>query len=188
MSNVELNSPAYLTAEMAEAAVEAVVEAILNPQADSKLAVAATFLRPKRNQCHVVVVVPGTSGPLEPDGSPDWMEQRQVKPLVLFEKSFYGGRDELDATFGTFARLKAHQLWYNRNDDRTGILPHLLFQGDTVYWGGVKRFGIVVTCSGIQPYIDKMISGMVADMLVTMAYEAWMSSPEVSEHRHFIGG
>lgn len=188
MSNIELSAPAYLTTAMAEAAVEAVVEAILNPAADSKLSVAARFLRPKRNQCHVVVVVPGTSGPIEPDSSPDWMEQRQVKPLVLFEKSFYGGREELDATFGTFARLKAHQLWYDRNDDRTGILPHLLFQGDTVYWGGVKRYGIVVACSGIQPYIDKLIAGMVADMLVTMAYEAWMTSPEVSEHRHFIGG
>lgn len=188
MSEVNLSSPAYLNAKMAEAAVEAVVEAILNPPVGSKLGEASNFLRPKRKQCHVVVVVPGTSGTIEPDSCPDWMEQRQVKPLVLFEKSFFGGRDELDATFGSFARLKAHQLWYDRNDDRTGILPHLLFQGDTVYWGGVKRLGIVVTCSGIQPYIDKMISGMVADMLVAMAYEAWMTSPEVSEHRHFIGG
>lgn len=188
MSENNLSSPAYLTVEMAEAAVEAVVEAILQPAQDSKLAHAASFLRPKRNQCHVVVVVPGTSGVIEPDICPNWMEQLQVKPLVLFEKSFFGERDELDANFGAFARLKAHQLWYDRNDDRTGILPHLLYQGDTIYWGGVKRLGIVVTCSGIQPYIDKMISGMVADMLVTMAYEAWMTSPEVSEHRHFIGG
>lgn len=188
MSNEALISPTYLTAEMAEAAVEAVVEAILNPAADSKLAAAAKLLRPKRNQCHVVVVVPGTSGSLDHDGSGDWMEQRQVKPLVLFEKSFFGGREKLDATFGPFARMKAHQLWYDRNDDRTGILPHLLFEGDTVYWGGVKRYGIVVACSGIQPYIDKLISGMVADMLVTMAHEAWMTSPEVSEARHFVGG
>jgi len=188
MSHVELSAPAYLTVEMAEAAVEAVVEAILDAPTDSKLAIAAKFLRPKRNQCHVVVVVPGASGEIEPVSSSTWMEQRQIKPLVLFEKSFYGGREKLDATFETFARLKAHQLWYDRNDDRTGILPHMLFQGDTVYWGGVKRFGIVVACSGIQPYIDKMISGMVADMLITMAYEAWMTSPEVSEPRHFVGG
>jgi hypothetical protein len=116
------------------------------------------------------------------------MEQRRVKPLVIFEKSFYGGRDELDATFGTFARLKAHQLWYDRNDDRTGILPHLLFQGDTVYWGGVKRLGIVVTCSGLQQYLDKMISGMIADMLVAMAQEAWTTSAEALEGKHFVGG
>ena len=188
MPQSELSSPTYLTAEMAEAAVEAVVEAILDPAAGSKLAFASKFLRPKRNQCHVVVVVPGTSGPIEPDSSSDWMEQRQIKPLVLFEKSFYGGREQLDATFGTFARLKAHQLWYNRNDDRTGILPHLLFQGDTVYWGGVKRYGLVVACSGIQPYIDKLISGMVADVLVTMAYEAWMTSDEAAQGKHFVGG
>lgn len=188
MPQPELTSPAYLTAEMAQAAVEAVVEAILNPPPGGKLAAASTFLRPKRNQCHVVVVVPGTVGSIEPDSSSDWMEQRQVKPHVLFEKSFYGGRSELDATFGTFARLKAHQLWYDRNDDRTGILPHLLFEGDTVYWGGVKRLGIVVACSGIQPYIDKLISGMVADVLVAMAYETWMTSADATQGKHFVGG
>ena len=52
----------------------------------------------------------------------------------------------------------------------------------------MKRLGIVVTCSGLQPYIDKMIAGMVADMLITMAHEAWMTSPEFLEHKHFIGG
>ncbi len=188
MSQVEPTSPAYLNAKMAEAAVEAVVEAILNPPANSKLADAGKFLRPKRKQCHVVVVVPGTTGSIEPDTCPQWMEQLQVRPLVLFQKSFYGGREELDAPFGKIARLKAHQLWHDRNDDRTGTLPHLLFKGDTVYWGGVKRLGIVVTCSGLQPYIDKMIAGMVADMLITMAHEAWMTSPEFLEHKHFIGG
>lgn len=186
MSHVELASPAYLTAEMAEAAVEAVVEAILNPPADSKLADAWNFVRPKRKQCHVVVVVPGTTGSIDPE-NPQWMEQLQVRPLVLFQKSFYGGREELDGAFGKFARLKAHQLWHDRNDDRTGTLPHLLFKGDTVYWGGVKRLGIVVACSGLQPYIDKMISGMIADMLVTMAHEAWMTSPEFVERKHCVG-
>jgi hypothetical protein len=33
-----------------------------------------------------------------------------------------------------------------------------------------------------------MISGMVADMLVTMAHEAWMTCPETTEHKHFVGG
>lgn len=188
MSNTELMSPTYLTRDMAQAAVEAVVEAILDPVTDSRLANAASFVRPKRNQCHIVVVVPGASGSIDHDGGANWMEQRQTKPLVLFDKSFFGGRDTLDATFGPFARMKAHQLWYDRNDDRTGVLPHMLFDGDTVYWGGVKRYGIVVTCSGLQPYIDKMISGMVADMLITMAHEAWMTSPETAQHKHFVGG
>lgn len=187
MSQLELTPPTFLTHEMAEAAVEAVVEAVLNPAAGSKLAGAGAFLRPKRQQCHVVVVVPGVTDTITPDDSRNWMEQHQVKPLVLFQKSFYGGRNELDAAFGSFARMKANQLWYDRNDDRTGILPHLLFKGDTIYWGGVKRLGIVVACSGIQPYIDKLISGMVADMLITMAYEAWMTSPEVIENKHFVG-
>lgn len=187
MSQLELTPPAYLTREMAEAAVEAIVEAVLDPPAGSRLSGAGAFLRPKRKQCHVVVVVPGATDATTADDNPDWMEQIQVKPLVLFQKSFFGGRDELDAAFGSFARLKARQLWYDRNDDRTGILPHLLFKGDTIYWGGVKRYGLVVTCSGVQPYIDKLISGMVADMLITMAYEAWMTSPEVAGNRHFVG-
>ncbi len=78
MSNTELMSPAYLTRDMAEAAVEAVVEAILDPAADSKLANAANFVRPKRNQCHVVVVVPAHQGlSTMMGGLTGWRNERQ---------------------------------------------------------------------------------------------------------------
>jgi len=67
----------------------------------------------------------------------------------------------------------ALQLWHGRNDDRTDRIPHLLFPGDTPCWGGVKRHGIVVTCSGFQPHFGKMFSGMVADMCIGLSYNAW---------------
>ena len=65
-------------------------------------------------------------------------------------------------------------------------MPHLLFLGDTPYWGGVKREGIVVACSGVQPHFDRMIAGMVADGLIAMAYELWMTSEDKQEGASFL--
>src|SRR3989338_7336273 len=73
-------------------------------------------------------------------------------------------------------KRKELQLWHDRNDDRSEIIPHLLFPGDAPFWGGAKRRGIVVACSGIQPWLDKLVSGMVADLIVAIAYNAWMQN------------
>jgi hypothetical protein len=80
--------------------------------------------------------------------------------------------------YDSIAKCKALQLWQGRNDDRTDIAPHLMFAGDAPYYGGVKRHGIVVTCSGVQPWFDKMISAMICEMLVGLAYNAWMVSDD----------
>ena len=65
-------------------------------------------------------------------------------------------------------------------------MPHLLFTGETPYWGGVKRRGIVVTCSGVQPWFDKMVSGMIADAMVALAYDAWMNSQIINGQVDFL--
>ena len=41
------------------------------------------------------------------------------------------------------------------------LAPHMLVTGDTVYYGSVISNGIVVACSGVQPYFDEMISAWV---------------------------
>ncbi|PIQ68706.1 MAG: hypothetical protein COV91_02745 [Candidatus Taylorbacteria bacterium CG11_big_fil_rev_8_21_14_0_20_46_11] len=92
----------------------------------------------------------------------------------------------MDWRIRPYCEGKAIQLWHDRNDDRTNIMPHLLFSGDTVYWGGVKRHGIVVACSGVQPWFDKMFSGMIADMLVGIAYNAWMLSEDKRQGVDFL--
>ncbi|MDB5194093.1 MAG: hypothetical protein JWN50_107 [Parcubacteria group bacterium] len=130
-----------------------------------------TIMEPqfKRKQCHITILVPDRDG----------------NPHMLCE---YSLNEELwEWSYRLIARSKAKQLWEDRNDGGTDIVPHLLFNGDTPYWGGVKRQGIVVACSGVQPWFDKMISGIIADMLIAMAYEAWDKSKDKKDDVCFIG-
>ncbi len=175
-----------MTAEMALLAVDAAVQIILNgPQTGLvSLSMVCQELEPKRKQCHVVVLVPGMVDHCEED-YPNWPDY-PLKPVLLYEKSFLGGQEKLEADFDSIARCKASQLWTDRNDDRTDCIPHLLFKGDTPYWGGVKRRGIVVTCSGVQPHIDKLIAGIVADILVAMAHAAWKNSEDCQQQVDFL--
>lgn len=129
----------------------------------------------KRQACHIVILVPSMKDDREAN-FPDWPNYA-ITPQVLLEHSL-GDRAEWSAEYDNIARCKALQLWHERNDDRTDIMPHLLFPGDTPYWGGVRRHGIVVACSGVQPYFDKMIAGMIADTLVGLAYHFWMTSED----------
>ena len=163
-------TPKFLTPEIAEVAVLATLDAIYGDRLGS-------ILNPKREELHVVVLVPGMK-----DDRPDYPEwpNYQLKPVALYEYTF-GDMTEFPYPFVDIARCKALQLWHDRNDDRTEIIPHLLFPGDTPFWGGVKRRGIVVACSGIQPWLDKLVSGMVADLIVALAHDAWMKSSDKAD-------
>jgi hypothetical protein len=169
--------PKFLTAEMAERAIE-LVHDMIQPQetlANEK------FFRLKRGSWHVVVLVPemqATGKDEDVRGQvihnyPDY----PINPVVLAERSF-GDRSLWSADYKDVARCKAVQLWHGRNDGRTDIMPHLLYSGDCPFWGGVKRDGIVVACSGVEPWFDRMIAGMVADMCIAGAYHAWMKSAD----------
>lgn len=154
--------PAFLTNLVAFEAIQRVVLPLL----ESSGFEAFPF---KRKMLHVVVLVPVRAG----------------LPHLLCEYSV-GRREDWPYEFDKIAQSKAGQLWNGRNDDRTDIMPHLLFDGDAPFFGGVKRHGIVVACSGVQPWFDKMISGMVADMCIALAYEAWMTSEDKHEDVTFI--
>ncbi|OHA81936.1 MAG: hypothetical protein A2675_02090 [Candidatus Yonathbacteria bacterium RIFCSPHIGHO2_01_FULL_51_10] len=164
--------PKFLTGEIAKAAILTALDAIYGNRLGS-------ILKPKREQLHVGVLVPGMKDD-RPD-YPDWPNY-QIKPVVLYEYTL-GDPDNFPHPFVDIARCKGLQLWHDRNDDRTEIIPHLLFPGDTPFWGGVKRHGIVVYCSGIQPWLDKLVSGMVADLLVALAYDAWMKSADKADNK-----
>lgn len=129
--------------------------------------------------CHIVVLVPSMKIAGE-----NYPHNYQVEPHLLYERSF--GKDAWPTKFDEIAQCKALQLWHDRNDGRTDIMSHLLFQNDTPYWGGVKRDGIVVACAGFHPWLDKMVSGMVADMCIGMAYNAWMTSEERENNIPFL--
>ncbi len=171
-----LLTPKYLTAETARIAVAATLESIFSGYLKGALT-------PHREHLHVVVLVPGMTDHVAED-YPNWPDY-PLKPVLLYEES-RGKPEEFEYPFDNIARCKALQLWTDRNDDRTDCIPHLLFKGDTPYWGGVKRRGIVVTCSGLKPWIDKLISGMVADMLVAMAHAAWENSKDKTDEVDFL--
>ncbi len=136
-------------------------------------------MTPKRTQGHVVILVPSTR-----DDGPDWFDWPLYtnEPHLLYEVSFGRGSDPdedlFEYPFDKIAQCKAIQLWQGRNDGRTDIQPHLLFEDETPFWGGVNRHGLVAACSGLQPWIDQAVAGMTLDLLVAMSYEAWMNSKD----------
>lgn len=166
-------TPKFLTKELVELAVNSVLQAtLLNPAMADVV---------KRQAGHLVVLVPS----MEDDratGYPQWPNY-DIKPFPLYQRSIGKGWEH---EYDDIARCKALQLWHGRNDDRTDAMYHLLFSGDTPYWGGVKRFGLVVAFSGVQSYFDKMISGMVIEMIVALAYHAWMNSSDKAEGVSFL--
>lgn len=165
---MNLITPKYLTKEDAQRAVEVALNAVMG---------GSSPLRPllSRTQCHIVILVPGMKDDREAD-YPDWPNY-PLQAVSLYEQSV-GDPKEWAHPYDNIAKCKALQLWTDRNDDRTMPIPHLLFSGDTPYWGGVKRRGIVVTCSGVQPWFDKMISGIVADIIVGLAHNAYENDEE----------
>lgn len=164
-------TPKFLTKEIARAAVKAAYKAVFDEGGELY-----NVLQPRRHQCHIVILVPGMIDHVDED-YPEWPNY-PTRPVLLYEETFLDGKGALEGPYDDIARCKALQLWTGRNDDRTDIVPHLLFKGDAPFWGGVKRRGLVVTCSGVQPWIDKLISGMVADMLVSMAHADWKREPD----------
>jgi len=160
---------------MAENAIQAAILTVFDGEVKD-------LLPPKRHECHVIVIVPGME-----DDRPDYPKYPDypIHPVVLCEYTA-GDPKKFAHPYCDIARCKGLQLWHGRNDDRTCNQPHLLFPGDTPFWGGVKRRGIVVACSGLQPWIDKFISGMVADLLVAMAHGAWEDCPEEARGDSFL--
>lgn len=164
--------PKYLTSAIAETAVEAAAACFLkNPSI-------APLLR--RQQCHVIVVVPARRV--------DTVTGRilGVEPHILFDRLVRETTEPCSLPLRQFAYSKGLQLWEGRNDGRTDVQPHLLMPGDAPLWGGVKRDGVVVACSGFQPWIDTAYSGVTADLCVGLAYEAYSKSPEAAERTCII--
>lgn len=138
----------------------------------SRFAISQGFL--KRETFHIVMLVPSmdTSGTY-----PDY----PIKPHLLAEYT-RGDKRTWGHDLANIAQCKALQLWHGRNDGGTDSTAHLLFPGDTPFWGGVKRSDIVVACSGVQPWFDRMISGMVADMCIAMAQD--LKEEWIKNHSH----
>lgn len=166
-----LLTPKFLTAQVAKRAVRAAL--------DAASYMPDIFSQGARH--HIVILVPGMV-----DDRPDYAAwpHYDIKPVCLYEER----QPEPFSTAGDIrrdiARCKALQLWHGRSDG--GMQPHLLFAGDTPYWGGVRRQGIVAACCGYKPYYDEMICGVAVDAMVAMAQHAWLNSDDKKEGRDFL--
>lgn len=166
-----LLTPKYLTEEVAKRAVAVAYHAVADNESPIRLDV-------KGPHCHVVVLVPAMED-ARADDFPSYPNY-PLRPVVIYEQSF-GHTEEWEHEYNNIARCKALQLWTDRNDNQAGVTPHLLFPSDTPFWGGVKREGIVVACSGVQPWFDKLISGIVADTIIALVHDAYERDEEDSD-------
>jgi len=173
---VNLLTPKYITKEIAQEAVYVALSLTMKKSAP-------LYSVLNRHHCHVVVLVPAMEDAREAN-YPDWPNY-PIQAYPLYQESV-GDKSEWEFPYDEIARCKALQLWTDRNDDRTAPMPHLLFSGDTPYWGGVKRRGFVVTCSGVQPWFDKMISGIISDTIVALAHDAFVNDEEVQNGANFL--
>jgi hypothetical protein len=104
---------------------------------------------------------------------------------TIVHETFYerqiGGEDGQNAKslvqrYSEIANTKARMLVGGYVDSDRKPFTHLLFPGDTHYAGAVMRDGIIVAFSGVQEYFDVMISAMIAEGIIAMAQERWVTS------------
>ncbi|MCX6718912.1 MAG: hypothetical protein NTZ38_00850 [Candidatus Taylorbacteria bacterium] len=167
----ELLAPKFLTKVLAQKAVQMVLESVMFSSSGAPL---------KRKACYIVVLVPGMDMSAGENAWPNF----PCKPVALYEHKVR--QEDWSDDYKTIAQCKALQRWHDRSDGGTDVSPHLLYTGDTPFWGAVKRQGIVVSCSGIQPYFDRMIAGMIADAIIGFAYHAWAISQDKTDGVLFL--
>ena len=168
----QLLTPKFLTKEMAEKVIGLITSAL-------RLSTNFAWTLKLEEGFHIVILVPA----MELRGGIAWPNY-EIHPHALCEWGM--SKKKWKYPLDEIAQCKALQLWHGRNDGRTDIMPHLLFPNDTPFWGGVKRDGIVVTCSGLEPCFDRMLAGMIADMCIALAYNAWMTSKDRKKDVAFL--
>jgi hypothetical protein len=166
-----LITPKYLTTELAKKAVYTARLGVFG------LGVSAWGEIPvNRRTFHVVILVPvkkHTKGIYK------------IEPHVLHRETYRGGVGSSVSTpapwtgpYDEIAYDKAIQRWHDQSDGSAMVTPHLLFPGNTKYWGAVKREGIVAACSGVQPEFDRLIASITVDALIALALHAFKNDPE----------
>ena len=83
----------------------------------------------------------------------------RVISWILYEESF-GNKAEWEYPYDLIARSKTELSWlYGMTTQRIQTeAPHLLRDGDTIYFGSAVGFGLTVGVSGVKAYHDQMIA------------------------------
>jgi hypothetical protein len=163
-----LITPPYLTEELAKRAVEVAHGAVFE----------SALIPVKRGDYHIVILVPCQR---EVGG---YWEQLYIEPYPLYEQSF-GEHSDWATDYQKIARDKARQRWYDQSDGGAMVTPHLLFPGNTKYWGAVKRECIVAACSGVQPEFDRLMAQITVDTLIALALHEWKNDTSL-EYLDFL--
>lgn len=156
MPETKLLLPRFLTREVSESAMRTVA------------AIAIEKFPLKRKTFHTVLLAPAMEYKV------GHYPNHPIRPFVVAELS-HGDKSSWSRNYADIAQCKTLQLWHHRNDGGTDTLPHLLMEGDTPYWGGAWHYGLAAGCSGVQSHYDRMISGMIIEASVALAYDAYLA-------------
>jgi hypothetical protein len=171
-----LITPKFLTKDLAEHAVTMALTSLYVHNAD--------LMKPEKPHVHVAVIVPAKIQEFAEFNPGD--VKMVIKPFLLFETT-WGDPDTLgDSQIVGIARSKVRELWFGQQDGGTDTVPHLLYPGDTPYWGGVFRSGIAVACSGVKPWKDRWVASQAADTMIALAYDAWDKSEDKAGKTAFL--
>lgn len=172
---MDIKYPKFLTNQVAAEAVHIALTTLYVHHKD--------ILMPEKPHVHVVVIV-GTKRQEYIEHRPQDVKS-YIEPAVLYETT-WGDLGTLgDSQIVGIARSKARELWHRQQDGGTDLSPHLLYSGDTPYWGGVFR-GFAVACSGVKPHKDRLVASMAADLMIALAYDAWDKSEEKASKAAFL--
>ncbi len=147
-----------LTQEVAKRAVELVLPAVERLIESKAL---------KRGDFHVVIALRPTYW------SGNHTEEDLFKESIIYEYSHTDPK-KWDHPYEKIARSKCLISWYtgkSTHEIQTAA-PHLLRHGDTAYYGSAVRDEIVVSCSGVQPYFDEMISSWILAVCRALCIQA----------------
>jgi hypothetical protein len=130
----------------------------------------------KRHHIHIVIMDP------------------QLKPWeAKFEESIWheesiGDEKKWEHDYKGIARSKAEQAWRNLQSSVPVqvMAPATLRVGDTPYYGSFNHLGVIVSCSGIEPYFDTLISGWIALAIQQLAYHHLKHHEDVHPGEDFI--
>jgi len=175
----EIINLAFLTEKVAK-------EAILHAE---KIIYSMKKKLPNPIGAHIVILVPclniAQDGDRKSDEISILLSNDQIEPHEVYSYDI-GNKKKWKHNFRAIAMSKARQLWHGLNDGRTDCMPHLIFPGETPFWGGVKKDGIVVACSGFAPYFDKLFSSIIADICIALAYDYCEKAKKKNSNREFI--
>lgn len=169
----------FLTVKTAQMAVE-LVKPTIERCMQEQPGIGGPFF--KRRQLAIVILNPTVLY------SPSMENHIGETVAPILHSECIGYEDKRENPYYQIALSKATISWRTGMPSREVALfaPHLLRKGDTPYYGGVVRDGLIVAASGVQSYFDEMVAGYVADTCIGLSH--FMMHPiQEAKQVNFLG-